>query len=213
MNIALGEEIGKSCVVYIDDVIIFGKNEKLFLENLERVLRKISSYGMILNKEKCVIGVKRCEYLGFIVSSEGRSIAKSRVDDLTLLREPRSKKDVRCLLGLLNFIRDFIPQCSILCSRFQELLRHDVPFIWTEDHSAAFKDIIRMLKEAPTLAFVDDKATLELYTDACDIGIGGILIQVLHGTRSVVLYISKALSDVQKRWSVYEKEAWGIIYC
>ncbi|GKT29105.1 hypothetical protein ADUPG1_005156, partial [Aduncisulcus paluster] len=30
---------------------------------------------------------------------------------------------------------------------------------------AAFKDIIRMLKEAPTLAFVDDKATLELYTE------------------------------------------------
>ncbi|GKT31001.1 Retrovirus-related Pol polyprotein from transposon [Aduncisulcus paluster] len=51
MNIALGEEIGKSCVVYIDDGIIFGKNEKLFLESLERVLRKISSYGMILNKE------------------------------------------------------------------------------------------------------------------------------------------------------------------
>ncbi|GKT28623.1 uncharacterized protein LOC118032011, partial [Aduncisulcus paluster] len=127
MNIALGEEIGKSCVSAKKDQLLWNDPKQ----------------------GKCVIGVKRCEYLGFIVSSEGRSIAKSRVDDLTRLREPRSKKDVRCLLGLLNFIRDFIPQCSILCSRFQELLRNDVPFIWTEDHSAAFKDIIRMLKEAP----------------------------------------------------------------
>ena len=53
-----------------------------------------------------------------------------------------------------------------------------------------------------------------LYTDACDYAIGGILCQKdENGVERPIVYVSKKLSDVQKRWSVIEKECWAVIHC
>ena len=49
--------------------------------------------------------------------------------------------------------------------------------------------------------------------DASDCGVGGYLYQEVDGKQQLVALVSKALSPTQLRWSVIQKEAYGIFYC
>jgi RNase H-like domain found in reverse transcriptase len=50
-------------------------------------------------------------------------------------------------------------------------------------------------------------------TDASDYGVGGYLYQEIDGKQQLVALVSKALTPTQLRWSVIQKEAYGIFYC
>ena len=52
-----------------------------------------------------------------------------------------------------------------------------------------------------------------LYTDACDYAIGAILCQKdSHDVERPIVYLSKQLSDTQRRWATIEKEAYAVVY-
>ena len=61
--------------------------------------------------------------------------------------------------------------------------------------------------------FVDESAPVTLQTDASDYGIGGYLFQTVEGIERPIVFISKAFSRPQLRWSPFEKEAYAIIFC
>ncbi|GKT30858.1 hypothetical protein ADUPG1_005668, partial [Aduncisulcus paluster] len=65
---------------------------------------------------------------------------------------------------------------------------------------------------APTLGFPAQSAKLSLFTDASDVGVGAVLIQETDDKKEVLAFLSKTLSDTQRRWSVIEKECWDIVY-
>ncbi|GKT21280.1 Chromo (CHRromatin Organization MOdifier) domain, partial [Aduncisulcus paluster] len=115
-------------------------------------------------------------------------------------------------LGMLNFIREFIPDCSSLTEPLSRLTKKDIEFVWGDEQEATFKRIKRLLKESPTLSFPEEETKLSLFTDASDVGIGAVLVQGEDENRSVVSFISKTLTSVQRRWSVTEKECWAIVF-
>lgn len=60
--------IRKQCIVYLDDVIVFGRTEKLALKHLQLVLVCLRDYGLNLKPEKCKLFRQQAEYLRCIVS-------------------------------------------------------------------------------------------------------------------------------------------------
>ncbi|GKT29509.1 unnamed protein product, partial [Aduncisulcus paluster] len=118
--------------------------------------------------------LRSVEFLGFVISEKGRTIAPDRVKAIENLRTPSCKKDVRCLLGMLNFIREFIPDCSSLTEPLSRLTKKDIEFVWGDEQEATFKRIKRLLKESPTLSFPEEETKLSLFTDASDVGIGAV---------------------------------------
>ena len=60
--------------------------------------------------------------------------------------------------------------------------------------------------------FMSDTAPITLCTDASDYGVGGYLFQTVDGIDQPVAFVSKSLSKSQLRWSVIQKEAYGIFY-
>ncbi|GKT29046.1 hypothetical protein ADUPG1_005129, partial [Aduncisulcus paluster] len=212
MNRVLQGLIGPVCLVYIDDVLIFGKSKDEFTINLELVLNRIKDYGLKLNPKKCLIGFQSLEFLGFVISKFGKEISPSRLNGIVNMARPRSKTEVRSFLGLINFVRDFIPNCSVICHDMRRLTEKDEKFVWSEKLDKQFIKIKQIIKSSIRLAFPDDNQELHLFTDASDYGMGGILLQISKtGKRSPLALISKALSAVQRRWSTYEKEAWAIV--
>ncbi|GKT29972.1 Retrovirus-related Pol polyprotein from transposon, partial [Aduncisulcus paluster] len=79
MNRVLQGLIVPVCLVYIDDVLIFGKSKDEFTINLELVLNRIKAYGLKLNPKKCLIGFQSLEFLGFVISKFGKEISPSRI--------------------------------------------------------------------------------------------------------------------------------------
>ena len=59
---------------------------------------------------------------------------------------------------------------------------------------------------------MSDTAPITLCTDSSDYGVGGYLFQTVDGIDQPVAFVIKSLSKSQLRWSVIQKEAYGIFY-
>ena len=97
-----------SCLVYLDDVIILGKNFNDHLQNIHLVFQRIRNAGLKLQPPKCKFFQKEVTYLGHIVTHDGISVDPIKVDKVQHWPTPQNSKDVQQFLGLENYYRKFI---------------------------------------------------------------------------------------------------------
>ena len=98
--------------VYLDDVIVAGRNRDQHDARLKMVLEKLEEYQVTLNADKCHLGVERISFLGFSVSEDGIEINPNRVQGLQELTVPSTVKDLQAMLGLFGFYSRFVPGYS-----------------------------------------------------------------------------------------------------
>jgi len=87
------------------------------------------------------------------------------------------------------------------------MLEKGTQFSWTQKEDQAFRILKQKLIEAPVLAVPDFSKEFVLETNACDYGIGAVLMQAGHP----VAYLSKSLCPRNQTLSVYEKECLAIL--
>jgi hypothetical protein len=85
-----------------------------------------------MNPLKCALGVLVGRCLGFVVHEKGIEIDLKKVEATSKIKAPTCKKEVRSLLGKVNYLRWFI---SNLVSKRESLLplvrlKHEKDFIW-----------------------------------------------------------------------------------
>ncbi|XP_055634193.1 uncharacterized protein K02A2.6-like [Toxorhynchites rutilus septentrionalis] len=85
-------------VVYIDDIVVWGSTLEEHDERLQKVLNILEDNRAMLNKEKCVFGVKELEILGFKVGVDGISPTDAKVAAIRNFRMPETKEEVRSFL-------------------------------------------------------------------------------------------------------------------
>lgn len=71
--------LSKICLVYLDDVIIFGKGFEEMLENLNLVFSRLKEVNLKINKKKCIFFQKNVKYLGHIISEEGVTMDPEKI--------------------------------------------------------------------------------------------------------------------------------------
>ncbi|GKT33305.1 DDE-type integrase/transposase/recombinase, partial [Aduncisulcus paluster] len=196
---------GSKCLLYLDDILVFGKTEEEFCENLKQVCERLCKYNLIMNYRKCKIGVKKVTYLGFTIDAEGRRITEKRLEALKMMKPPSSKKEVQKLIGGLNFVREFIPDYSRRMEPISRLLKEELTH-WTDVQQNAWEDIIKALEERIVLAHPKANAKVIVRTDASTTGMGGVLIQEVAGKEEIVSLFAKKFTPAEKKWSTIEQE-------
>ncbi|KAI3355026.1 hypothetical protein L3Q82_017850 [Scortum barcoo] len=98
--------------VYIDDIVLWGSTLEQHNERLIKVLQRIQHYGLKLNRAKCQFGVKEIAFLGDKLSGAGVKPDRSKVKAILEMPQPKDKKGVLRVLGMINFIGKFIPNLS-----------------------------------------------------------------------------------------------------
>ena len=167
-----------------------------------------------MKPSKCHFGKKKVELLGYVVSEEGRSSNPEKVKVIREMSPPTTVKAVRSLLGMTGYYRSLIQGYADLAAPLTELTRKNQRFVWTERHQKSFEQLREALITTPILAPPRLDKPYRLYTDASDLAVGGILVQQdKHGVERVIQYVSKALSETQKRWATCEKECYAVVYC
>ena len=69
MNKTLGSMIDSICLVYIDDVVVWGVTPEECLANIKTVVCKLREHGLLCNGEKCCLLSTKIELLGHIIES------------------------------------------------------------------------------------------------------------------------------------------------
>ena len=216
MQKILGNLVGVSCFVYVDDIIVFGDTEEDFTNNLGEILRRLEEHRVVLRGEKCVMSTaaNALEVLGYELNDGGVTLTKEKKQGLLDVAPPKNVATLRSFNGLANYFRPFIQHFATMMKPLTAAtsLRK---WEWTESMAAAFTAVKKAVADLKMLHFIDDKLPLILRTDASMAGLGGILFQRTGiGQEEIpVAFVSKAFNSTEQNWSTIEQEGYGIFYC
>ena len=199
--------------VFIDDILIAGRDENELLERLKEVLKRIKDYGITIKKEKCEFKVSDIEYLGFKIDEKGIHKTDSKIDAIKYLKTPRNVKELQAYLGLVTFYGKFIPNLAMKAHALYQLLKKDVKWVWNEACNKAFQSINKDLMSPTFLTHFRDDLPLKLMCDASPLGVAAILFHEMpDGVERPIAYASRTLSDAEKNYSQIDKEALALIF-
>ena len=141
MSIGLRGFIGKICLAYLDDVIVFSKKFSDHIEHLRAVFERIRSANLKLKPSKCYLFHDKVIYLGHVINPVGMSPDPSKLRVLLLWPEPTTVRDVQLFLGFINFYVDYIDNSTTLTGPLYDLTvgrkKHDV-VIFKDQHRRLF---------------------------------------------------------------------------
>lgn len=212
MHQVLGNLRHREALAYLDDIIIPSKNIMEGIARLECVLNLLSEAGLTLKLSKCVFFGRTVNYLGFEISREGICPGTKKLEAVENFPTPSNHHTVRQFLGLASFFRRFIKGFSIIAKPLTRLLKKDQAWVWGPDQQHAFNTLKDSLIRKPTLALYDPKAQTELHTDACKVGVAGILLQRdEQNILKPVSYYSKQTTPEEQNYSSYDLETLAVV--
>ena len=94
--------------VYLDDIIILGKDFNDHFSNIQSVFQRIRDAGLKLKPTKCMFFQEKVDYLGHIVSRSGVSVDPTKVDKIKNWPMPKTSREVQQYLGLANYYQRFV---------------------------------------------------------------------------------------------------------
>lgn len=197
----------KYVIVFFDDILVFSATFKEHLLHLRSVLQLLAKHQWRVKMSKCAFAQRQVGYLGHIISEAGVYTDPSKITAIETWPTPTNVKEVHSSLGLTGYYRKFIRNYGIICSSLTALLKKGVVFRWSPTEDQAFQSLKHALMSAPVLALPNFSKTFVIATDACDVGIGAVLMQDSHP----LAYVSKALGPKNRSLSIYEKEFLAIL--
>ena len=202
------------CENLSDDIVVYGVDNEDHDKVLHKVLQCLETNGLTLNTDKSKFRQTSLDFFGLNFSKDGIKLSQSKIDALLKAEDPQDVKELKSLNGLISYASKYIKDAATLLAPFQDLLKKNAKFIWTEKHSEGLKTIKQRLT-TEAMGYFDPLWCTELTTDASPTGLGAVLAQ--HDpndplNRKIILYASRSLTAVERKYSQVEREALAVVW-
>ncbi|KAA3470011.1 DNA/RNA polymerases superfamily protein [Gossypium australe] len=151
MNRMFRPYLDKFVVIFIDDILIYSRDESEHAEHLRTVLQTLRDKQLYAKFSKSEFWLRE--------------------------KPPRNVSEIRSFLGLAGYYRRFIKGFSMIATPMTRLLHKDVKFEWTETCQQSFEKLKTLLTEAPVLVQPELGKEFVVYNDASLNGLGCVLMQ------------------------------------
>ncbi|KAG8491593.1 hypothetical protein CXB51_014776 [Gossypium anomalum] len=131
MNRIFRQYLDQFVVVFIDDILIYSRNESEHAEHLKLVLQILRDKQLYAKFSKCEFWLREVSFLGHVVSASGIRVDPSKVSAIIDWRPPKNVTEVRSFLGLAVYYRQFVKGFSMIATPMTKLLQKDVKFEWS----------------------------------------------------------------------------------
>ena len=189
--------IGKICLAYLDDVILYSKNHADHTADLSAVLERIRDAKLKLQPSKCSLFREQVLYFGHVYSPAGVSPDPAKLQVLFDWPAPTTVREIQSFLGFVNFYADFIDRSTELTSHLYDLTtgkKGEESIQMSAENLTAFEEIKRRRCAGQRLAHPEFEWPFTLYTDALKIAVGAVLLQRdADGIERAVFFFSKKL--------------------
>ena len=216
---------------YFDDILMAADTPEELAANIRKVFENLTRYNIKIKGVKCEIGTSQLEFLGMILSGSGIAVKDTRREVINAWQYPQNQKQLKQFLGFVGFISRFIPNAATLLAPLSDLtggfkvepppgqkfhpaklkrMRQQRPIPDTKELRVIFQHIKDTINDTAILYHPDPAREFHLKTDASKVGIGAYLYQLVDGEERPICFYSAKLSVAQLKWSVNEKEAYGV---
>ncbi|XP_028556926.1 uncharacterized protein LOC110109044 [Dendrobium catenatum] len=206
MNEILKPFLGKFCIVYFDDILVYSSDRQQHLQHLKLIFEILKEQRLFVNLPKCELAMSQVKFLGFVISAEGIHMDPQKVAAIRDWPPPKSLFDIRSFHGLANFYRKFIRNFSIITAPITDCLKSK-SFHWGLEQQISFEELKQALSSATVLALPNFDKLFTVETDASSIGVGAVLTQ----EGRPIAFFSEKLCPARQKWTAYEQEFYAII--
>ncbi|CAH0766349.1 unnamed protein product, partial [Diatraea saccharalis] len=195
--------------IYIDDFLIYGRTKAEHDIALNRVLSRARELNIKFNLKKFQYLPNTVKYFGHEIKDGCLLPDRKKIEAISNYDIPKDKKSLQRFLGMVNYLRDFIPNLSEITFPLRELLKKDVVFQWNDNvHSKCIEDIKCIIISPPVLQNFDSSLPIVIQTDSSQSAIGSVLIQNNHP----IAFASKSLSKTECEYGQIDKEFLAVLF-
>ncbi len=130
-----------------------------------------------------------------------------KVEAIKNIAPPKTRKQVRSFIGMINYYRDMWPKRSHLLAPLTILTSKNVKFKWTDEHQKAFDEIKTVIAQETLLTYPDFSKPFHLHTDSSKVQLGSNITQ----DEKPIAFYSRKLSPAQTRYTTTERELLSIV--
>jgi hypothetical protein len=208
MNSVFMPELDKFVVVFIEDILVYSKNEKEHAGHLHVVLQRLREHRLYAKLSKCDFWLKEIKFLGHTMSQAGIVVDPDKVQEVMNWKPPTTVRQIRSFLGLAGYYRRFIPDFSRIAKPITKLLKKEVKFVWGQKCEDAFHTLRQHLTTALVLVQPENSKPFDVYCDASGTGLGCVLMQ----DNRVIAYASRALIPHEQNYPTHDLELAAVVH-
>jgi len=219
MDDILREQIGKTCHVYMDDIIIFSNSIEQQYKDLYKIINMLLKANMKISLEKSKFFKRETSFLGYIVSYNVIKTDPEKIYTIIKYPLPKNIRELRSFLGFTGCNRKFVLNYASIAKPLTKYLgghngkiskRMSTKMLSQLDDPAikAFNELKENLIAQVELVQPDYNKKFTLTTDASDVVIGAVLSQ----EGNPITFISKTLTKTEQVYATNKKELLAIVW-
>nr|GEX08736.1 putative reverse transcriptase domain-containing protein [Tanacetum cinerariifolium] len=205
--------LDKFVIVFIDDILIYSKDEKVHKEHRKAILELLQKEELYAKFSKCEFWIPKVQFLGHVIDSQGIHVDPTKIKSVKDWASPKSPTEIRQFLGLAGYYRRFIEGFLKIAKPMTKHTQKKVKFEWGDKQEAAFQLLKQKYCSAPILALPEGSKDFIVYCDALIKGLVVLALKIwthyLYGTNCMVFTDHKSLQHIldqkelnirQRRW-------------
>ncbi|GJS45497.1 putative reverse transcriptase domain-containing protein [Tanacetum coccineum] len=222
MNRVCKPYLDKFVIVFIDDILIYSKDEKEHEEHLKAILELLKKEKLYAKFSKCEFWIPKVQFLGHVIDSRGIHVDPAKIESIKDWASPKTPTEIRQFLGLAGYYRRFIEGFLKIAKSMTKLTQKGVKFDWGEKEENAFQLIKQKLCSAvlmqreKVIAYASRQLKIhEKNYTTHDLELGSVVFALkiwrhyLYGTKCTVFTDHKSLQHIldqkelnmrQRRW-------------
>ncbi|GJR17335.1 putative reverse transcriptase domain-containing protein [Tanacetum coccineum] len=183
MNRVCKPYLDKFVIVFIDDILIYSRNEKEHEEHLKAILELLKKEELYAKFSKCKFWIPKVQFLGYVIDRQGIHVDPAMIESIKDWASPKTPTEIRQFLGLAGYYRRFIEGFSKNAKSMTKLTQKGVKF------DSGSEDFV-------------------VYCDASHEGLGVVLMQ----REKVIAYASRQLKIHEKNYMTHDLELGSVVF-
>ena len=207
-------------IAIFDNLLVLAHDFEDAYSKLKIILQRCAERRVVLKMAKSWIGVRQVTFFGYELTYGKYELGEARKNGITAMQFPTNLKKMQRFLGSALFFKSFIPDYSDHCALLTEMTKKDFdwnPATWKRDYVAIFEKFKVTLINSTAVFFPDYALEWLLRTDASDLAVGAVLVQLLVMPDSSVVhqpigFASHKFTEQALKWDPYKKEGYGCYF-
>ena len=191
-----------------DDIVIHGATENTHDGTVLILCDTARLNNLFLNSKKMQFNCTESNFFGHRLTLDGIKVDPKKIKAIIQMDPPQNMASQQSFNGMVNYPKRFSPVLSELSEPLRRLCKSGVQWAWESEQQNAFEAIKQVITTLPVFTYFDKTKKHAIQCDAFKKGLGAVLLPEFKP----VMYMSRALTETEQRYSNIERELLTIVF-